>query len=48
MTYDHLAHTANWSIAKARELIGYRPRYRSLQAIEESVRWMVDHGEITV
>lgn len=48
ITWDHLAHTANWSIAKAQRLIEYRPRYRSLQALEEAVRWLVAQGVVQV
>jgi nucleoside-diphosphate-sugar epimerase len=47
-TWDHIAHSPNCSIAKAQRLIGYQPRYRSLQGVQESVRWLIDHGEITV
>ena len=47
-TWDHIAHSPNCSIAKAQRLIGYQPRYRSLQAVQESVRWLMDHQVITV
>ena len=47
-TWDHIAHSPNCSIAKAQRLIGYQPRYRSLQCVQESVRWLIDHQEITV
>ena len=46
ITWDHLAHTPNWSIAKAQRLLEYRPRYRSLQALEEAVRGLVAQGII--
>jgi len=39
-TWDHIAHSPNCSIAKAERLIGYRPRYSSLQAVYESVEWL--------
>ena len=45
-TWDHIAHSPNCSIAKARRLIGYAPRYSSLQAVQESVRWLIDNGEL--
>lgn len=47
-TYDHIAHSPNCSIAKAQRLLDYRPRYSSLQAVQEAVSWMVDHGQINV
>ena len=47
-TWDHIAHSPNCSIAKAGELLGYRPRYSSLQAVQEAVRWLLDAGELTI
>ncbi len=37
MTWDHIARSPNCSIEKARRLIGYAPRYRSLEAVRESI-----------
>ena len=37
ITLDHIAHSPNGSIAKARERLGYAPRYTSLEAVIESV-----------
>jgi len=45
-TYDHIAHSPSCSIEKAERLLGYAPRYTSLQAVQESVRWLIDHGVI--
>jgi nucleoside-diphosphate-sugar epimerase len=36
-TWDHIAHSPNCSIEKAKRLIGYSPRYSSLQAVQEAV-----------
>lgn len=47
-TWDHIAHSPNASIAKAQRLIGYQPRYSSLQAVQESVAWLIERGEIRV
>ncbi|MCL6625329.1 NAD-dependent epimerase/dehydratase family protein [Alicyclobacillus shizuokensis] len=47
-TWDHIAHSPNCSIAKAERLIGYTPRYESLQAVREAVDWLVAHGVIQV
>jgi nucleoside-diphosphate-sugar epimerase len=41
-TWDHIAHSPNCSIAKAKRLIGYRPRYSSFQAVQESVNWLIE------
>jgi nucleoside-diphosphate-sugar epimerase len=48
MTWDHIAHSPNCSIAKARRLLEYDPRYSSLQAVHESVDWLVEHGVIQI
>lgn len=40
-TWDHIAHSPNCSIAKARERLGYTPRYTSLEAVIESVEALV-------
>jgi nucleoside-diphosphate-sugar epimerase len=45
-TWDHIARSPNCSIAKAQRMIGYQPRYSSLQSVQESVRWLVDNGKV--
>ncbi len=45
-TYDHIAHSPNCSIAKAQRLIGYLPRYGSLEAVRESVAWLIEKGVV--
>ena len=45
-TWDHIAHSPNASIAKARHLLDYQPRYSSLQAIYESLQWLMQQGII--
>jgi nucleoside-diphosphate-sugar epimerase len=47
-TWDHIAHSPNCSIAKAQHMLDYQPRYSSLQAVQESVTWLVDNGVIKV
>ena len=47
-TWDHVAHSPNCSIAKARRLLGYEPRYTSLQALREAVTWLIENGVISV
>jgi nucleoside-diphosphate-sugar epimerase len=47
-TWDHIAHSPNCSIAKAQRLLGYRPRYSSLQAVHESVDWLAKNGIIQI
>ncbi|MCA0458754.1 MAG: NAD(P)-dependent oxidoreductase [Chloroflexi bacterium] len=47
-TWEHIARSPNASIAKAQRQIGYQPRYTSLQAVFESVSWLIQSGTITV
>jgi nucleoside-diphosphate-sugar epimerase len=46
MTWDHIAHSPCCSIVKAQRLLEYQPRYTSLQAVYESVSWLIDNGVI--
>ena len=43
-TWDHIAHSPNCSIEKAKRLLGYQPRYSSLQAVFEAVTWLINVG----
>ncbi|HEU5109782.1 MAG TPA: NAD(P)-dependent oxidoreductase [Micromonosporaceae bacterium] len=43
---EHLEHSPSMSIDKARTLLGYAPRYSSLQAVRESLAWLVARGEV--
>ncbi|HET9647350.1 MAG TPA: NAD(P)-dependent oxidoreductase [Microlunatus sp.] len=47
-TWEHIARTPNCSMAKARRLLDFRPRYGSLQAVQESVEWLITSGRIQV
>lgn len=47
-TWDHIAHSPNCSIDKARRAIEYNPRYTSLQAVQESVAWLMENGKVKV
>ncbi len=47
-TWDHIAHSPNCSIAKAQRLIGYQPRFASLEAVREAVDWLIGNGRIEV
>ena len=44
VTWDHIAHSPNCSIAKARERLSYAPRYTSLSAIIEAVTALIAAG----
>lgn len=42
-TWDHIVHSPNCSIEKARRLINYCPRYTSLQAVQEAVSHLLEN-----
>jgi nucleoside-diphosphate-sugar epimerase len=46
-TWEHVSRSPSHSIEKARRLIGYAPRYSSLQAVYESVEWLIANGVVT-
>jgi nucleoside-diphosphate-sugar epimerase len=45
-TWEHIARSPNSSIEKARRLLCYVPRYRSLEAVQESVQWLLQQGVV--
>jgi nucleoside-diphosphate-sugar epimerase len=45
-TWDHIAHSPNCSIAKAQRLLGYAPRYTSLQGVCEAVAWLMENDVV--
>jgi nucleoside-diphosphate-sugar epimerase len=45
-TWDHIARSPHCSIEKARSLLGYEPRWGSMEAVEESVAWLVRNGRL--
>jgi nucleoside-diphosphate-sugar epimerase len=47
-TWDHIAHSPCCSIEKARRLLGYEPRYESLQAVFESLEWLIEHKKMSL
>jgi nucleoside-diphosphate-sugar epimerase len=47
-TYDHVAHSPNCSNEKAKRLLGFEPRYSSLEAVKEAIDWYIANGVIEV
>jgi len=45
-TLEHISHSPCCSIEKARRLLGYQPRYTSLEAVTESVEWLLENKVI--
>ena len=48
VTRDHAERSVAASIARARDVLGYPPRYRSLQALHEALRRLVANGHVDV
>jgi nucleoside-diphosphate-sugar epimerase len=47
-TRDHVERSVAASIDRARSILGYAPRASSLEALRESLRWLVEHGRADV
>jgi nucleoside-diphosphate-sugar epimerase len=47
-TWDHILHSPNCSIEKAKRALNYQPRYTSLQSVYEAVQWLIEHTVITL
>lgn len=47
-TREHVVRSIAASIDRAREVLGYRPRYTSLDALHESLRWLAANGHVDV
>jgi nucleoside-diphosphate-sugar epimerase len=45
-TREHVARSIAASIDRAREVLGYQPRFSSLDALHESLRWLADSGQV--
>lgn len=48
LTWDHIAHSPNASIEKAKKLLNYHPRYSSLQAVQEAVKHYFEKENIQI
>ena len=48
ITLDHIERSIAASIERSRSILGYAPRYSSLEALRESLRWLVEHGQADV
>jgi nucleoside-diphosphate-sugar epimerase len=48
VTRDHVERSIAASIDRARAVLGYAPRYSTLDALQESLRWLVANGHADV
>jgi len=47
-TREHTFRSITASISRAQEVLGYAPRYSSLDALHEALTWLVAHGQVDV
>ncbi len=47
-TLDHIERSITADIERSRSVLGYAPRYSSLEALRESLQWLVEHGQADV
>ena len=47
-TLDHIDRSITAGIERARSVLGYEPRYSSLEALKESLHWLVERGQADV
>jgi len=48
VTREHTFRSITASIARAREVLGYAPRYSSLDALREALAWLVADGQADI
>jgi nucleoside-diphosphate-sugar epimerase len=48
VTLAHIDRSITAGIERSRSILGYAPRYSSLEALRESLRWLVEHGQADV
>jgi nucleoside-diphosphate-sugar epimerase len=47
-TRDHTMRSISASIDRARDVLGYAPRYSTLDALHEALAWLVANGQVDV
>lgn len=45
-TWEHIIRSPSHSMRKAERLLGFVPRYSSLEAVQEAVRWLIADGQV--
>ena len=46
ITWDHIAHSPNCSIEKAKCLLDYTPSYTSIGAVQEALAWFIQNAQV--
>ncbi|WP_423067719.1 NAD-dependent epimerase/dehydratase family protein [Devosia sp. CN2-171] len=45
-TWEHIIRSPSHSMEKAKRLLGFVPRYSSLEAVQEAVSWLIANGRV--
>jgi nucleoside-diphosphate-sugar epimerase len=45
-TWEHIVRSPAHSIEKARTKVGYAPKWSSLEAVKQSVTWLIENGKV--
>ncbi len=45
-TWEHIIRSPSHSIEKARTRLGYEPKWSSLDAVKQSVTWLIENGKV--
>jgi nucleoside-diphosphate-sugar epimerase len=48
ITREHTFRSIAASIARARQVLGYAPRYTALDALHEALEWLVANGQADI
>jgi nucleoside-diphosphate-sugar epimerase len=48
VTLAHIDRSIAAGTERSRAILGYAPRYSSLEAVRESLHWLVEHGQADV
>ncbi len=47
-SWEHIRHSSNASNQKAKQTLGYQPRYSSLEAVKDSLAWLIQNCRVEV
>ena len=45
-TWEHISRSPAHSIGKARQRLGYEPKWSSLDAVKQAVTWLIENGKV--
>jgi nucleoside-diphosphate-sugar epimerase len=48
ITHDHVVRSITADISRARDVLGYAPRYSALEALHEALGWLIADGQVEI